>query len=190
MHNSGIIYRDLKPENILLNHDGHIKIADFGFAKECSITWTLCGTPDYLAPEIISQTRYGKSVDWYALGVLIYEMLVGLPPYHNSDGGHTNPVTLYEKITRGPAYIIWPVGGIDEKAKNLIMNLMEVDPSRRFGNMSMGDKDILMHDWFREVDWVKMQKRDIQAPYLPKISGDGDASAYVHYCVLAFNVLT
>ncbi|KAF9005800.1 kinase-like protein [Hymenopellis radicata] len=177
MHGQQIVYRDLKPENILLNHDGHIKIADFGFAKQCKITWTLCGTPDYLAPEIIGQQRYGISVDWYALGVLIYEMLSGLPPYHTADG---NPVVLYEKIARGPAFIQWPPV-IDARARHLIEHLMETDPTRRYGNMMAGDADIYEHPWFTEVDWIMLGRRSITAPYLPKITGDGDASAFDRY---------
>jgi protein kinase A len=83
LHCLDIVYRDLKPENILLGSDGHIKITDFGFAKLVpDITWTLCGTPDYLAPEIVQSKGYNKSVDWYALGVLIFEMLAGYPPFY------------------------------------------------------------------------------------------------------------
>jgi serine/threonine protein kinase len=192
LHSLDIIYRDLKPENILLNHDGHIKIADFGFSKHCSsVTWTLCGTPDYLAPEvsacgylptfksdftlprqIIGQQRYNKSVDWYALGVLIFEMLSGLPPYHQPDH---NPVVLYEKITRGPAFIRWP--SFHENATDIIQKLMEGEPSKRYGNLRHGAGDVFAHPWFREVDWDKLRNREITAPYLPKIAGDGDASA-------------
>ncbi|KAH0829137.1 kinase-like protein [Lanmaoa asiatica] len=158
LHSLDIIYRDLKPENILLNHDGHIKIADFGFSKRCSsVTWTLCGTPDYLAPEIVGQQRYNKSVDWYALGVLIFEMLSGLPPYHHPD---QNNVSLYEKISRGPTFIRWPP--FKANATDLILKLMERDPSRR----SIGGK---------------LMNREISAPYLPKISGEGDASAFENY---------
>ncbi|KAG6885040.1 hypothetical protein C0993_006367 [Termitomyces sp. T159_Od127] len=177
LHGLNIIYRDLKPENILLNHDGHIKVADFGFAKLCtSTTWTLCGTPDYLAPEVVNQQRYNKSVDWYALGVLIFEMLSGLPPYHHPD---PNPVLLYERILNGPHYIKWPA--FNNLATDLIMKLMEGDPSKRYGNMRHGAGDVFAHPWFREVDWDKLQAREITAPYLPKINGDGDASAFDQY---------
>ncbi|KAJ3773356.1 kinase-like domain-containing protein [Lentinula raphanica] len=182
LHTLHIVYRDLKPENILLNSDGHIKVADFGFAKACSsVTWTLCGTPDYLAPEIISQQRYNKSVDWYALGVLIFEMLTGLPPYHQAQG---NPAILYEKITAGPAHIRWPSANNEEfplLAKDLIVKLMDTDPSKRYGNMQHGAGDVFAHPWFREVDWQKLCSREIVAPYLPKIAGDGDASAFDNY---------
>ncbi|TFK87405.1 kinase-like protein [Polyporus arcularius HHB13444] len=177
LHGKDIIYRDLKPENILLNFDGHIKIADFGFAKQCATTvWTLCGTPDYLAPEIISNERYNKSVDWYALGVLIFEMLSGLPPFHEPD---LAPVKLYEKIATGPSCIKWPA--FHPNATDLILKLMEREPSRRFGNMQHGAGDVFAHPWFAEVDWNKLLKREITAPYLPKISSEGDASAFERY---------
>ncbi|KAG6853513.1 cAMP-dependent protein kinase catalytic subunit [Blastosporella zonata] len=177
LHGLDIIYRDLKPENILLNQDGHIKVADFGFAKSCtSTTWTLCGTPDYLAPEVVNQQRYNKSVDWYALGVLIFEMLSGLPPYHSSD---PNPVSLYERIIQGPSSIKWPA--FNSLATDLILKLMESDPSKRYGNLRHGAGDVFAHPWFREVDWDKLNAREITAPYLPKISGDGDASAFDQY---------
>ncbi len=94
LHSKNVIYRDLKPENLLLSSSGHLKITDFGFAKYVpDVTWTLCGTPDYLAPEIIQSKGYGKAVDWYSLGVLIFEMLAGYPPFFDEDH-----VRLYEKI--------------------------------------------------------------------------------------------
>ncbi|KAG8689500.1 camp-dependent protein kinase catalytic subunit [Ceratobasidium sp. 394] len=99
LHSHDIIYRDLKPENILLGADGHIKLTDFGFAKHVpDITWTLCGTPDYLAPEIVNQRPYNKSVDWYAVGILLYEMLAGCPPFFSEE---PNPMRLYERIRAG-----------------------------------------------------------------------------------------
>jgi protein kinase A len=179
LHTLDIIYRDLKPENILLNADGHVKIADFGFAKYCpNMTWTLCGTPDYLAPEIIAKNRYNKSVDWYALGVLIYEMLAGVPPFHQAEQP-ANPLRLYEDIMRGPSALRWP--SFHPFATDLITKLMEGEPSRRFGNLKNGAGDVFTHAWFREVDWSKLLNRAITAPYLPKIAGEGDASAYVAF---------
>ena len=122
------------------------------------------------------QHRYNKSVDWYALGVLVFEMLSGLPPYHSPD---TNHAILYEKITRGPRFIRWPAFGAN--ATDLILKLMEGDPSKRYGNLRHGAGDVFAHVWFREVDWDKLRNREITAPYLPKIQGDGDASAYVSF---------
>ena len=116
--------------------------------------------------------RYNKSVDWYALGVLIFEMLSGLPPFHEPD---IAPVKLYEKIATGPSCIKWPA--FHPNATDLILKLMERESSRRFGNMQHGAGDVFAHPWFAEVDWNKLIKREITAPYLPKISSEGDASA-------------
>lgn len=121
----------------------------------------------------MNQQRYNKSVDWYALGVLIFEMLSGLPPYHQAEPNH---MILYEKIMRGPAYIRWPTQ-FHANATDIILKLMESDPSRRFGNMRHGAGDVFAHPWFQEVDWVKLAAREITAPYLPRITGEGDASA-------------
>lgn len=114
-------------------------------------------------------------MDWYALGVLIFEMLSGLPPFHEPDAGH---VVLYEKITQGPACIRWPP--FNTLATDLILKFMEHDPTKRYGNLRHGAGDVFAHPWFREVDWGKLKNREITAPYLPRISGAGDASACVY----------
>ncbi|KAI5835401.1 camp-dependent protein kinase A catalytic subunit [Schizophyllum commune Tattone D] len=179
LHSNNIIYRDLKPENILLNADGHIKVADFGFAKIVdTVAYTLCGTPDYLAPEIIFGGRYNKSVDWYALGVLCYEMLSGLPPFHTPDG---NPQTLYAKIREGPNSLPWNSPNFTLYSIDLIRRLMEGEPSKRYGNMRHGAGDVFAHPWFAEVDWEKLEDREVSPPYIPNIGGAGDASAFDLY---------
>lgn len=102
LHQRNIVYRDLKPENLLLNRGGHLKLTDFGFAKKVTDrTWTLCGTPEYLAPEVINSKGHNKAVDWWALGILVYEMYCGWPPFFDEQ-----PLKIYEKILNGK--IDWP----------------------------------------------------------------------------------
>lgn len=176
LHAQNIIYRDLKPENLLLDRHGHVKITDFGFAKDVpDITWTLCGTPDYLAPEVVASKGYNKSVDWWSLGILIFEMLCGFTPFW--DGG--SPVKIYENILKGrvkyPPYI-------HHDAQDLLVQLITSDLTKRLGNLHGGPSDIKNHAWFAEVTWERLVKKDIDAPYVPPVKGGaGDASQFDKY---------
>jgi protein kinase A/protein kinase X len=137
LHQQDIVYRDLKPENLLIDAEGHIKLADFGFAKhlEDDRTFTLCGTPEYLAPEIVKgskNTGYGKSVDWWALGILLFEMLAGYPPFYDCE-----PFGIYKKILAG---IIEFPKFFSLRTKDLIRKLLNPEIKYRLGCKDVSSK--------------------------------------------------
>ncbi|ORZ25816.1 kinase-like domain-containing protein [Absidia repens] len=172
LHANEIIYRDLKPENILLDGKGHVKLTDFGFAKRVpTYTYTVCGTPDYLAPEMIRSKGYTRAVDWWSLGVLIYEMLVGKPPFEDK-----NPVNLYEKIL--DCRIDWP-DDINPVIKDLLLGLLTPDVAKRYGADS--DRDIKQHPWFASVDFDLVFRRQYVPPHIPSIKDDGDSACFAKY---------
>ncbi|OWF47178.1 protein kinase DC2-like [Mizuhopecten yessoensis] len=174
LHSKLIVYRDLKPENLLLDKEGHLKITDFGFAKKLEDrTWTLCGTPEYLAPEIIQSKGHNKAVDWWSLGILIYEMLVGFPPFFDD-----NPFSIYEKILEGK--IEWP-RHLDPVAKDLVKKLLVQDRTKRLGNMKNGADDVKRHKWYKGIVWEDVVARKLTPPIVPKLSHAGDTKNFDEY---------
>ena len=172
LHERQIVYRDLKPENILLDANGHLKLADFGFAKRVvDKTWTMCGTPDYLAPEIIAGKGHDTAVDWWSLGVLIFEMLVGFPPFTDKDMS-----TLFRKIQEPEGLFIPPL--VSQEAADLIMRLLVVDPSRRLGNIHPDVSDIRTHPWFRPVHWEQIGYRASPGPIVPVLQSPNEISNF------------
>lgn len=157
----GVAYRDLKPENILIDAEGHLKLVDFGFAKkvENRETYTLCGTPEYLAPEVIRNTGHGTAVDWWAFGILVYEFLVGQPPFWDQ-----NPMKIYEQIVEGR--VRFP-SAMSPTARDLISGLCTVDTSKRLGNVAGGAQRVKQHEWFKNIDWQKLYNREVQGPIVP-----------------------
>ncbi|XP_055087917.1 cGMP-dependent protein kinase 1-like [Periophthalmus magnuspinnatus] len=178
LHSRGIIYRDLKPENIILDHRGYAKLADFGFAKKVGLgkkTWTFCGTPEYVAPEIILNKGHDSSADCWSLGILIYELLSGSPPFSGSD-----PMKTYNIILRGIDMVEFPKK-ITKSAANLIKRLCRDNPSERLGNQKNGIKDIQKHKWFEGFNWEGLRQGTIDSPFTPSVEGPLDNSNFDYF---------
>jgi len=168
VHQMGYIYRDLKPENLLVDGEGHLKMIDFGFARKIDkgMAFTLCGTPQYVAPEVIQRKGHGMGVDFWAIGILIYEMLSGYPPFH-----HANHMVIYEKILahamhgNGLEFPEW----FPSDAEDLVRKLLVGDVTRRYGCMRGGIDDIRNHEFFKNVDWKALLNRTQPGPLQPVV---------------------
>ncbi|KAI4465035.1 cyclic nucleotide-dependent protein kinase [Holotrichia oblita] len=177
LHERNYIYRDLKPENLLIDARGYIKLTDFGFAKSlktASKTYTFAGTPEYVAPEIIYNRGHDKSIDYWAFGILIFELLVGKSPFRTDD--HTNMMT-YNRILRGITSITFPPH-VTKSATNLIKSLCRPLPTDRLGNQKNGIQDIRIQNFFQGFDWEKLRNQSMKPPFVPKLSGYTDTKYF------------
>ena len=174
LHTMDIIYRDLKPENILIDRQGYLKLTDFGFAKEVKFkTYTLCGTPEYIAPEVLLNKGHGKGVDWWTLGILIFETLCGQPPFNDDE--HYG---IYQQIIQGR--IVWP-RVIEKDAKSLIKHLLVQDLTKRYGCMVNGAEDVKNHRWFNGLDWDALYNYQLAAPFIPPVENNNSTQNFDRY---------
>ncbi|XP_028304560.1 ribosomal protein S6 kinase beta-2-like [Gouania willdenowi] len=174
LHSNGIIYRDLKPENIMLDHHGHIKLTDFGLCKESihdgSVTHTFCGTIEYMAPEILTRSGHNRSVDWWSLGALMYDMMTGSPPFTAENRKKTIDKILKCKINLPPYLTI--------DARDLIKKLLKKNSAQRLGSGKADCADIQKHPFFRHIEWEELLNRKMEPPYKPQLLSDEDVSQF------------
>ncbi|EDQ87800.1 uncharacterized protein MONBRDRAFT_37785 [Monosiga brevicollis MX1] len=186
MHSEGIVYRDLKLENVMLSSEGHIKITDFGLAKEeihyGDKTTTFVGTPEYLAPEVIVDSEYGRAVDWWGLGVISYEMLAGALPFNSRDYEKLFNLILTQEVTF-PAHF-------SAEAADCISRLLDKEPSTRLGGAVNDGKDVMAHPWFHSIDWEALEAKTIDPPFVPKVRGEDDVGNFDSYFTSENPILT
>lgn len=170
LHEHNIVYRDLKLENLLLDKDGHIKIADFGLCKEemfyGASTKTFCGTPEYLAPEVLEDNDYGRAVDWWGTGVVMYEMMCGRLPFYNRDHEILFELILMEDI-RFPKTL-------SENAKTLLGGFLMKDPKKRLGGSEEDVRDIMRHPFFESINWQDLVDKKLTPPWKPDVKSEAD----------------
>ncbi|KAG8990674.1 Serine/threonine kinase [Tulasnella sp. 427] len=173
-HSQGIIYRDLKLDNILLTLDGHVKVADYGLCKEemwhGATTGTFCGTPEFMAPEILLEQKYGRAVDWWAFGVLVYEMLLGQSPFRGDDEDEIFDAILEDE----PLYPIT----MPRDAVSILQKLLTRDPNRRLGSGKSDAEEIKRHPFFKDTNWDDVVNKRIPPPYFPTITSAADTSNF------------
>jgi len=174
LHARKIAHRDLKHENLLYDAEGYLKLVDMGFAKVINDrTWTLCGTPEYLAPEIISNKGHNIGADWWTLGILLYEMLVGHPPFVAE-----SQVDTYHKIMRGKYKVPQNMG---KPSKDIISRLLVHTPSGRLGCWRNGTRDVMGHDFYKSIDWQKLEAKQLTMPHIPALKDKLDTSNFDSY---------
>ncbi|XP_050668253.1 atypical protein kinase C isoform X6 [Leptidea sinapis] len=183
LHERGVIYRDLKLDNVLLDHEGHIKLTDYGMCKEGvrpgDTTSTFCGTPNYIAPEILRGEEYGFSVDWWALGVLTYEMLAGRSPFdisHAADNPDQNTEdylfqVILEKTIRIPR-------SLSVKAASVLKGFLNKNPVERLGCGENGFLDIVNHPFFKSIEWEMLEQKQVVPPFKPRLEGERDLANF------------
>lgn len=174
LHSCGIIYRDLKPENILLDKDGHVKLTDFGLCKEAledgETTHTFCGTVEYMAPEVLLRSGHAKSVDWWSLGALMFDMLTGGPPFTASTRKKTIDKILHCKLTL-PNYLT-------PESRDLIKKLLRRQAVQRLGSGAEDGLSIRRHQFFKSCNWTDMIGKRVRPPFKPTLKSDDDVSQF------------
>lgn len=173
LHRLNIVYRDLKPENVLIEKDGHLRLAEFCLAKQITDdrTFTTCGTPEYLAPEVITGNGYGLSVDWWGLGILLHEMVLGFPPFYGK-----NPFMVYRKILNCKLQLD---EAVPKHTTSLITKLLTVERTARLGCGSF--EEVRAHSFFQGVDWQSAFQRLMVPPMLPAVASEADTSNFDFY---------